>query len=414
MHLLLAIALRHLMARKRQSVVSLMGIVLGVAFFMAISSLMQGSEADFIRRLIDNSPHITISDEYRDAKPQPVYTAYPGAVVQLRNVSPMPENRGIRGYIKTMQILKTYPGLKASPSLAGQGILTFAGRNIGLTVTGMVPSDIESVTTIGQYMQQGKVLDLEGNSNGIIIGETLARKYGVDMGDSLPITAGTGATRNFKVVGIFRTGRGGYDERNAFITLARAQALLGQPNRVNSIIIKLDDAQQARTLATQIEKAIGYKAESWQESSEDILSTLVIRNIIMYTVVSAVLLVAAFGIYNVISTVVLEKQRDIAILKSIGFEAKDIQTIFVSQGVMLGLAGAAAGVPFGMGLMFALMQVKMKVPGTRDPVTMPLSWEPNIFLIAIAFAVTASILAALLPARKAARIEPVEILRGGF
>ncbi|TKW60601.1 MAG: ABC transporter permease [Blastochloris viridis] len=414
MRLLLAIAFRHLMARKRQSVVSLAGIVLGVAFFMAISSLMQGSEADFIRRLIDNSPHITISDEYRANKPQPVYAAYPGSTIQLRNLTPMPENRGIRGYIQTLQLLKTYPGVRASASLSGQGILTFAGRNIGLTVTGMLPADIEGVTTIGQYMQKGKVRDLEADSNGILIGETLSRKYGVDMGDSLPITSGTGATRSFKVVGIFRTGRGGYDERNAFVTLPRAQALLGQPNRINSIIIKLDDAYQARTLASQIETAIGYKAESWQEQSEDILSTLIIRNIIMYTVVSAVLLVAAFGIYNVISTVVLEKQRDIAILKSMGFEAHEIQTIFVSQGVMLGVAGAAAGVPLGVALMTALLQVKMKVPGTREPVTMPLSWEWNIFAIAIAFAVTASILAALLPARKASKIEPVEILRGGF
>lgn len=414
MRLLLAIAFRHLMARKRQSVVSLAGIVLGVAFFMAISSLMQGSEADFIRRLIDNSPHITVSDEFRGNKPQPVTTAYPGTTIQLRNITPMPENRGIRGYIQTLQLLKTYPGLRASPSLSGQGILTFAGRNIGLTVTGMLPADITAVTTIGKYMQQGKVSNLEADSNGILIGETLSRKYGVNMGDSLPITSGTGTTRTFKVVGIFRTGRGGYDERNAFVTLPRAQALLGQPNRINSIIMKLDDAQQARTLAAKIETAISYKTESWQEQSEDMLSTLVIRNIIMYTVVSAVLLVAAFGIYNVISTVVLEKQRDIAILKSMGFEPRDIQIIFVSQGIMLGVAGAAAGMPLGVGLMLALGQVKMKVPGTREPVEMPLSWEWNIFAIAIAFAVTASILAALLPARKASKIEPVEILRGGF
>ena len=117
------------------------------------------------------------------------------------------------------------------------------------------------------------------------------------------------------------------------------QALLKRPNRANTIIVKLDDPQQAQHVAAEIERRFGYKSVSWQEASEDMMSTLVTRNIIMYTVVSAVLIVAAFGIYNVISTVVLEKQRDIAILKSIGFRARDIRRIFLIQGLLLGIAG---------------------------------------------------------------------------
>ena len=132
----------------------------------------------------------------------------------------------------------------------------------------------------------------------------------------------------------------------------------------------------------------------------------------MYTVVSAVLIVAAFGIYNVISTVVLEKQRDIAILKSMGFRARDIRLIFLIQGVLLGFAGGVLGLPFGAALMLGLMQIRLKLPGSSDPVPLPIDWNWGQFAIAAAFAMAAALSAGLLPARKAASVRPVDILRG--
>jgi lipoprotein-releasing system permease protein len=216
----------------------------------------------------------------------------------------------------------------------------------------------------------------------------------------------------FKIVGLFHTGRANYDDTQAFADLKRVQALLHRPNRANTIIVKLDDPYQAQAVAAEIEGRFGYKSVSWQEANEDLMSTLTTRNVIMYTVVSAVLVVAAFGIYNVISTVVLEKQRDIAILKSIGFRARDIRRIFLIQGFLLGLAGSAVGLPFGAALMWALMQVKLKFPGSTDAVPLPIGWSWQQFAIAAAFAVAAALSAGFLPARKGARVHPVDILRG--
>ena len=147
-----------------------------------------------------------------------------------------------------------------------------------------------------------------------------------------------------------------------FADLKRVQALLKRLNRANTIILKLDDPQRAPATADEIERRFGYKSVSWQEANEDLMSTLTTRNIIMYTVVSAVLIVAAFGIYNVISTVVLEKQRDIAILKSMGFRARDIRRIFLIQGVLLGFAGSVLGLPLGAALMLGLMQIRLNFP----------------------------------------------------
>ncbi len=412
MRLLIYIALKHLFARKRQSLVSVMGIVLGVAFFLAISSLMQGSEKDFIARLVDNAPHITISDEFRTSRIQPVQTLYGEGAIEIRHVKPLTETRGIRGFTQIIEELKATPGTAASPVMAGQALVNFAGKDFGITLNGMIPSEVNTVSTIEKYMVAGSINELIANSDGIIIGAELARKLSLSLNDNITIASTAGQVRIFKIQGIFRTGRAGYDETQAFASIKRVQALLGRSNRANVIIVKLADFASARTLATQIEQRIGYKSVSWQESSEDIISALAIRNIIMYAVVSAVLVVAAFGIYNVISTVVMEKQRDIAILKSMGFHAKDIRSIFLTQGFTLGVAGCVLGLPLGMIFMLALGQIRFKPPGGTEIIQMPIDWSAPQFLIAAGFAMCAAMLAALLPARKAASVHPVDILRG--
>jgi len=410
--LLSSIAVRHLLARKRQSVVSLLGIVLGVAFFLAISSLMQGSEDDFIRRLIDNSPHITIVDQFRNPHPQPAEQVFTRGAVQVLRVKPETETRGIRGYKQVLEYLRTISGVTASPVLDGQALISFAGKDVGISLNGMIPADIDRVSTIGNYMVAGKIMDLAANRDGIIIGDQLAKDLSLQMGENLTVSATTGQTHTFKIVGMFHTGRANIDDGQAFVELKRVQALLDRSNRVNSIIIKLFDPNRARDLAQQIESHVGYKSISWQEASEDIMSLLLIRKILMYTVVSAVLVVAAFGIYNVISTVVMEKQRDIAILKSMGFHARDIMRIFLTQGAMLGAAGCAAGIPLGCALMVGIMNVSFKMPGSKDLTYMPVSWNWIQFTMAASFAMAAAVLAAYVPSRKAAQVHPVDILRG--
>ena len=409
---LAGIAVRHLMARKRQTSVSLAGIVLGTAFFLGISAMMQGSEADFIHRLIDNSPHITVEDEYRNPHVQPVALRYPGALVQMHRVKPETETRGIRNYQQSLAWVRSLPGLKASAVLEGLGLLSFAGKDESLSLNGMVPTDINLVSTLESFMIDGRIADLASDPDGIIIGKELARILSLERGESIAISAAAGQTHSFKIVGIFSTGRAAFDQSQVFLSLKRAQALLNRPNRANAIVVKLDDPYAARDTAARIEDRLQYKSVSWQEASEDIMSTLALRNVIMYSVVSAVLLVAAFGIYNVISTVVIEKRRDIAILKSMGFHARDIQGIFLAEGVILGALGCFFGLPLGTAIMLGLGQLQFRFPGTSGLTRMPVDWGWRQFAVAGCFALAAAIGAAWLPARKAAKVRPVDILRG--
>ncbi len=408
----LQIALTHLMSRKRQTIVSLMGIVLGVGFFLGVASMMRGSEKDFIRRLVDNSPHITLKDEYRNPPPQPLFDVYPDGAVQLRHLKPKTELRGIRNHKEKAERLAAMPGLRVAAVLSGQVVASYAGRDRGVSITGLVPAAMRGVSTIESLMTYGTLDALETDADGIIIGQSLADKFDLQPGNRLTVTAPNGTVRLMKIVGIFKSGNKNYDEGQTFALLKKVQALLDRPNVANRMIFQLDDPYLATLVARRVEAQTGYLAESWQESSVDIMNTLAIRNAIMYSVVSAILIVAAFGIYNIISTIVMEKTRDIAILKSMGFRAGDVQNIFLIQGVILGVVGSVAGCLLGMGIMWGLGQIVFKTPFASDPAPLPIDWNWVQFAIAAAFALTASILAAWLPARKAGLVHPVAILRG--
>ena len=412
MRIQLQVALTHLTGRRRQTLVSLTGVVLGVAFFLAVSSLMRGSEQDFIKRLVDNSPHITVSDEVRRPRTQPAERRWTDGAVKIRNLKPQTETRGIRGYREKLALIEAIPGLRVAPVLVGSAVLTFAGREEGVTLSGIVPETMKTVSTIQDKMIEGSLDALDVNPNGIVIGTGLAEKFNLGLGRNLTVVAASGASRAMKVVGLFRTGNASVDETQTFTLLKRAQVLFERPNRVNRLLIQLDDAYAARAVAQRIEDAIGDKSVSWVEASEDILSVLVVRNIIMYSVVSAILLVASFGIYNTLSTIVLEKTRDIAILTSMGFHARDVRLIFLFEGVIIGVIGSLFGLALGAAFMHGLSLVQIKPPGVSEKVFLPIWWGAQQFALATAFAMTSCILAAWLPARRAGRVHPVEILRG--
>jgi lipoprotein-releasing system permease protein len=407
--LLLDIARKHLGGRPRQTAVAVSGVAVGVGFFLAVSALMIGSQNDFIKTLINAAPHIVISDEIRSPPPQPGLRTLDGAVA-LRGYKVRNEVRGLKDWQSILAAANTVPGAVAAPSLSGGVTLRLGGREEALNLIGVDPAIEAKVSTIEDKLRVGRLHDLETTQGGLIVGEDLAQRMGLGMGDVVSATAADGGTRSLRLVGLFKKGQGQISSSSGYVLLREAQSLLGRPFIINRIGISLADPYAAQTVAADLEARFGYKAESWQERSADFLSLLVTRNVIMYSVVSAILLVASFGIYTVVSNNVLEKRRDIAILHSIGFPEHDLQLIFVIEGVALALIGILLGWILGYGLMAVLGSLNFPISG--DTQHLPLDRGPRQYAIAAGASLLAGAIAAWLPARKAAKVDPVDILRG--
>jgi lipoprotein-releasing system permease protein len=412
MRLILELARGMLRRRRRQTIVSVSGVALGVAFFIAIAALMRGFQTYFINQIIDVAPHITIKDETRQPPAQAAEIAVTDGAVLVHGVKPRDRIRGIRAAGDKLAMLEAMEGVAAAPVLQGQALLRYGSRDVSAVITGIDPARHVRVSNIEKDMTAGRLEDLRSTANGIVIGEGLAFKLGVQMGDTITAVSPAGVTLSMKVVGLFRTGIQQVDQANGFALLKVSQVLQDRPNVVNQILLRLADVTRAEPLARQIEARFGERTESWEEQNQNVLTVFVIQNAIMYSVTGAILLVAAFGIYNIISTVVFEKTRDIAILKSLGFTEGDIQRLFLVQGIIAGLLGAAAGCLLGALMVEALGQVRfgLETPAGNDRFILARDWR--VYVAATLFAVFAAGIAAVIPARRASRLDPVQVVRG--
>jgi lipoprotein-releasing system permease protein len=408
--LLLHIAFAHLSVRARQTAVAMLGVAVGVGFFLAVSAMMVGSQTDFIRTLIDSAPHIIVRDEVRDAPEQPAVEEYPGAAVEVHGVRARDEVRGLKDWAAMLAAARAVPGATASPALSGGIAVRFAGRTEALALQGVDPRVANQVVNIDKDLTGGVLADLENVQNGIIISTIVAGRLGARLGDTVIVSSSAGVVQRARIVAFIDADVRSGAEGIAYSLLRTAQVLFARPNIVNQLHIRVSDPESAQAVAAQLEARWGYKWESWQERSRDIMSALVVRNIIMYAVISAILLVASFGVYTVISTNVTEKRRDIAIMRAIGFADHDVTRIFLIEGVVVGVLGAVAGFVLGTGLMQILGSIPFRLQG--DTFYIPLDRGAHQYAIAGGVSLISAAVAAWLPARRAAMVDPVDILRG--
>ncbi len=409
MNLVLDIAWTHVRTRARQTLVAIAGVATGVGFSIMMAALMEGSQDDFIKTLVNALPHISISDERSRPTLQPGEEAFSAA--EIHGLTPAVRRRGIKNPMATMAALEAWVPGAVTPSVQSKGLLRYAGRDVAVSITGIDPRTEGKVSALIAQMRQGSLPALYRATNAIILGDRLADKLSAKVGANLTI-AGSGTIRiNGTVVGTFHSGMRQIDENSAYVLMKTAQILENQTGLVNEIRVRLADAMAARDVAQQIAAETGYKSVSWQEAQEDLLSTIQVRNILMYTIVGAILLVAAFGTYNIISTITHEKARDIAIMKSLGFNERTVRRIFVIEALLIGFVGAAFGWALGYLLCRGLGTVEIRTPFS-DFNYLPLAYTIRHYLLATLVALVSSMVAGYFPARRAAGVHPVEIIRG--
>lgn len=409
------ISIRYFLSHKRQSLVCIAGVIISVTMFISMTSLMNGLSDKFIVETVESTGHITIKDEPRETKTDILERVYtnPNALLTVEGVKPRETVKKIRNARGLLAMLDGMPGIiAAAPLVNGNAIATYGTKTVPLTIFGVDPERQVKVTTIGNDLVSGSFGRLRTTGDGIILGRGVADVLGAELDDNLSLAGPNGGRATAKVVGIFQTGVTPVDYSRAYMLINSAQTLLDKKNIVNEISIRTIDYNNAEAYAAQIESISGYRTESWQEASANFLKIFKIQNIITYIITAALLIVAAFGVLNILIMAVLERVNDIAILKSMGLSRWDITIIYMLQGLVIGLIGSTIGLIAGKISIEVLRRVPIPMEGLVKTEGLLLSEHGSQYVVAFISSLVVVMLAAVYPAWRAAKYDPVDVIRG--
>ncbi|MCC7147213.1 MAG: ABC transporter permease [Phycisphaeraceae bacterium] len=409
------ISLRYLSSHKRQTLVCVAGVTISVMMFLAMYSMMKGFRDKFIVETVESSGHIVINDEPRESQTPILQLAYPepNALLLLDRIKPRDQVKKIKNPQGLIAKLRQLPHVVAvGPEVTGDAIATYGTKTMTLSILGVEPEEQQKVTTIGEKLLEGNFARLRATADGVVIGHGVALVLGAKLGDSINLSSSTGGRTIARVVGIFQTGVTPVDYSRAYMLLNNAQTLLDKKNIINRLTLRTDDYAQAPAYAAQIESMVGYKTESWQESNANFLKIFAIQDVITFIITGALMVVAAFGVLNILIMAVMERVNDIAILKSFGFSRRDITWIFVNQGLLIGVTGAGLGLAVGKLFIEILRRLPVHMEGLVKAEGLLMSEYRGQYVMAFVAALAVTLIASVYPARRAASYDPVEVIRG--
>ncbi len=414
---LFSIALRHLLGRRRQTLTTIFGVAISTMVLITTNSLTRGLLDSFIETIVNVAPHITVKGE--KMRPMPVNILegkHEDGIAFVENNIQKQEPEEVRNYRQILSVfsLQQYNKrvLAASPYVISQVMAVKGSRNQPLTLKGVLIDREDAISGIRKKMLAGEIATFEKTANAMLVGRTVARDMNLKLNDDVIIIPASGKSRQCKVAGIFFTGVNAVDN-SVLVSLKLGQIIEGMAaNKVSGIALKVDTPLDNALLARDIEKVTGYRCMTWQEENASILSLFARIGYIVFSLVAFVGVVSGFGVANILVTTVFEKSRDIAIMKSLGFSALQLISMFVLEGFIVGLAGALAGGVLAIGSinLFASLPIE----SSQGPITktgFSMSYNPVYFFMVIGVTVLISTLAAILPSARAAKLEPVSVLR---
>ena len=415
----LFVGLRYLRGRRLRtplsliSLISLLGVTIGVATLLIVLGVMTGLERDLRDKILGFNPQITV-------------TSYAGALEDWQD---------------GLDRIRRVPGVTAADAVIyGQAMLGIGRSVSGVVVRAIDPHAPDSVVDVGRHVVKGSLAALgepqaitlgpeEGGGRvtlgGILVGQELARQLGIAVGDTVNVISPLGTPgptgmvpriKRFVVVGVFDSGMYDYDTTLAYLSLADAQQFFDMKKTVSALEVRVDDIYRARPIAREIETALGgfpYRARDWMEANRNLFSALKLEKVVYGIVLCLIVVVAAFNILATLTMVVKEKRRDIAILKSMGASSGAVSRIFVLNGAVIGIAGTIAGNLLGLAGCWLLGRYQfIELPKDVFLVTtLPVRMEPLNFAVVGTVSIAICVVAALSPARRAASLEPVEVIR---
>jgi len=405
----LYIALRFLTHRKRALLLSLSGVVFGVAIFICTQAQTQGFSRYFIESNIGSNGALVVKSRFRPR--------YEPLMVAAKNSKGSTGRRlyfeGITNPNEIMRVGRQFPDvISCSPILRGNVSARAGFENATVELYGIDPALHAQTTDILRQLIDGSFDDFRNNTSAIIVGSRLAELLQTNVGDTVQLLAPNGEYWRFNVAAIARAGIGSIDSTRIYSHAKVAQALLQQPSGASMIIYKLRDRNRAPVLASRFETLFQHSALSWQEREESTLQLFLTLRMSVAITVSLIILLAGFGIFNVLTMSVLAKIKEIAILRSMGYRRRDISAIFLWQGALIAAAGSVLGCVLGALMTWGVSHIPIRLRGLLYTNYFLVTWDWRHYAFATLLALLAVFIASYVPARRAAELAPVVTIRG--
>ncbi|MEL6942997.1 MAG: FtsX-like permease family protein [Bacteroidota bacterium] len=413
---LLNISKTHLLSRIKQSSIAALGVTFGIGTFVTMMSFMTGLNKMLDNLVLDRTPHIRLYNEIQPSEKQPIdlYTASNNALKVVHSIKPYQSKAEIKNALPILENLKNHPEvLGATPQVKAQAFYVSGAIELNGIINGIDPLEEDRLFNLSNYIIEGSLKDLANNSNSIILGAGAAKKMSLKTGDRIQLATPRGDFFSLKIVGLYQSGLAEIDNAQSYTNLNIAQRLQEKSsNFITDISIKLHNLERAVPLTEVFAKQYKVSSVDIKTANAQFEVGTTIRNMITYAVSITLLIVAGFGIYNILNMLIYEKMNDIAILKATGFTGRDVRWIFISQAMLIGLIGGGLGLLIGLGLSTLISTLPFETEALPTIKTFPVNFNPAFYIIGITFALIATFFAGYLPARKAQRIDPVEIIRG--
>ncbi len=413
---ILNIAKTHLLTKMKSTVTASLGVTFGIGAYITLVSFMTGLNGMLDSLILNQTPHIHLYNEIEPTAQQPVarYEAFENSMNVVRSIKPKQSQRKIHNALPILNYLKNDKNVRgATPQLRAQIFYLSGSIELGGNLVGIDIMEEVRLSNMRDYIVQGSAEALKNTDNGILLGAGLAEKMSLGVGDRVQISTIRGDIFPLKIVGIYQSGIADIDNIQSYANIKTVQRILGEAqNYVTDINIKLLDIAAAPLMAKKLEKQFEVKATDINEANAQFETGSNIRNLITYAVSITLLIVAGFGIYNILNMLIYEKMKDIAILKATGFSGKDVQLIFMSQAMIIGAIGGFLGLAIGYGLSRLIDNVPFNTAALPTITTYPINYNIWYYVIGITFALVSTFIAGYLPSNKAKRIDPVRIIRG--
>jgi len=410
------IAVRHILGRKRQTLTTMLAVSVSTMVLITTISLTRGLLDSFTETIIDAAPHIRIKGEKIDPVPTNLFDAADSKRAFVADNIGRDESDEVRNYGRILEIVSSpaFSGkiTAASPFVESQIMAVKGNRNQPVLLRGVEIDREERISHIGRSLVSGDLVLFRKTPDALLVGRSVANDLGVALNDQITIISSDGRSRQGKVAGIFFTGINAVDN-TILSSLKLGQIVEGMPpNKVTGISLKVADPLDDAPLADELERITGYRCMTWQEENESVLVLFKRIGSIVLSLVGFVGVVSGFGVANILVTTVFEKSRDIAIMKSFGFSSAQMVGLFVFEGFLVGLGGALVGGLLATGSIGFL--ASLQIESSQGPLTksgFSMSWNPWYFFFVIVVTVIISTIAAAIPSLRAARLEPVTVLR---